>query len=94
VYDAYDKPLRLWGISAVDDQQLAGAFMKVGGGFFLWSVVIYVFFTKFAVRDDSAYDFKRPGTMPKAEIIGHDETPLTTADVEREFANTTPPPSD
>lgn len=94
VYDAYDKPLRLWGISAVDDQQLAGAFMKIGGGFFLWSVVIYVFFTKFAVRDDSAYDFKRRGAMPKAEITGHDETPLTTADVEREFANTTPPLSD
>jgi putative membrane protein len=25
VYDAYDKPIRLWGISAVDDQQIAGA---------------------------------------------------------------------
>ena len=24
--------------------------------------------------------------MPTAEIVGHDEAPLTTADVEREFA--------
>jgi putative membrane protein len=92
VYDAYDQPLRLWGISAVDDQQLAGAVMKVAGGFFLWSVVIYLFFKKFAVRDDEAYDFRRRGRIPSAEIIGHDEVPITTADVEREFAASTPPP--
>ncbi len=91
VYDAYDKPLRLWGISAVDDQQLAGAVMKTAGGFYLWGIVIFLFFKKFAVRDQTAYDFKRPGRMPSAEITGHDETPLTTADVEREFAGTIPP---
>ena len=28
--------------------------------------------------------------MPDAEIVGHDEDPLTTADVEREFASSTP----
>ena len=91
VYDGYDKPLRLWGISAVDDQQLAGAIMKTAGGFFLWGIVIFLFFKRFAVRDESAYDFKRSGKMPAAEIVGHDEAPLTTADVEREFASTTPP---
>lgn len=94
VYDAYDKPLRLWGISAVDDQQLAGAVMKVAGGFYLWSIVIYLFFVKFAIKDGEAYNFKRSGRIPIAEITGHDETPLTTADVEREFARSTPPPSD
>ena len=94
VYDAYDQPLRLWGISAVDDQQLAGAVMKVAGGLFLWSIVIFLFFRRFAVRDDDAYDFRRTGRIPAAEIIGNDDTPLTTADVEREFASTTPPPDD
>ena len=91
VYDAYDQPLRLWGISAVNDQQLAGAVMKVAGGFFLWSIVIYLFFKKFAVRDDEAYDFRRRGRIPAVEIVGHDEARLTTADVEREFAASTPP---
>jgi putative membrane protein len=91
VYDGYDIPTRLWGISAVDDQQLAGAVMKVAGGFFLWSIVIYLFFTRFADHTGESYDFKRPGRIPPAEITGHDEDPLTTADVEREFANTTPP---
>ena len=94
VYDAYDQPVRLWGISAVQDQQLAGAVMKVAGGLFLWSIVIFLFFKRFAVRDDDAYDFKRRGKIPQAEIVGHDDTPLTTADVEREFASTTPPSGD
>ena len=29
--------------------------------------------------------------MPTAEIVGHDEDPLTNADVEREFATTASP---
>jgi putative membrane protein len=91
VYSAYDKPLRLWGISAVSDQQLAGAVMKTLGGLYLWSIVIYLFFTKFAARHDESYDFKRRGKMPVAEITGHDEIPLTTADIEREFARSAPP---
>jgi putative membrane protein len=91
VYDSYDQPIRLWGISAVQDQQLAGAVMKVAGGLFLWSIVIFLFFKRFAVRDDDAYDFKRKGKMPAAEIVGNDDMALTTADVEREFASSTPP---
>jgi putative membrane protein len=91
VYQAYDKRVRLWGISAVDDQQLAGAVMKTAGGLFLWGIVIYLFFTKFAARHDESYDFKRRGKMPAAEIVGNDEVALTTADVERAFAGSVPP---
>ena len=91
VYRAYDKPLRLWGISAVDDQQLAGAVMKTAGGLFLWAIVIYLFFTKFAARHDESYDFKRRGKMPSAEIVGNEQIPLTTEDIEREFAKSVPP---
>jgi hypothetical protein len=32
--------------------------------------------------------------MPTAEITGHDESPLTTADVEREFARTPAAPTE
>jgi putative membrane protein len=92
VYDAYDQPLRLWGISVIDDQQLAGAIMKTAGGLFLWAIVIYLFFTRFASRHDESYDFKRRGRIPPAEITGHDEIPLTTADVERAFAESVAPP--
>lgn len=91
VYEAYDKPLRLWGISATTDQQLAGAIMKTGGGLFLWGIVIYLFFTRFAARHSESYDYRRGGgAMPDSEIVGHDEVLLTTEDVEREFAQTAP----
>ncbi|MFZ9015403.1 MAG: cytochrome c oxidase assembly protein [Ilumatobacteraceae bacterium] len=92
VYDAYDGPVRLWGISAVDDQQLAGAIMKTAGGLYLWAIVIYLFFKKFATRYEDSYDYKRTGRMPSSEITGHDEFPLTTADVERAFADSVAPP--
>ncbi len=91
VYKSYDTPLRLWGISAVEDQQLAGAAMKTGGGLFLWTIVIFLFFKRFAARHADSYDYRRGTTMPDSEIVGHDEVPLTTADVEREFATTNAP---
>jgi putative membrane protein len=91
VYDAYDRPDRLWGIGVISDQQLAGAVMKVAGGMYLWGIVIFLFFTKFAAGNDDSYDYKRKGKIPPAEITGHDEFPLTTEDVEREFAQSAPP---
>jgi putative membrane protein len=91
VYEAYDHPDRLWGIGVISDQQLAGAVMKTAGGLFLWGIVVYLFFTRFAANHTDSYDYKRKGKMPSTEITGHDEFPLTTEDVEREFARTSPP---
>jgi putative membrane protein len=91
VYSSYDKPLRLWGISAVNDQQLAGAIMKIAGGFFIWGIVIYLFFTKFAPRHGNSDDYRPDTQIPADEIVGHDDVPLTTADVEREFAGSASP---
>lgn len=92
VYRAYDTPVRLWGISVTDDQQLAGAIMKTAGGLFLWAIVIYLFFTRFAARNDESYDYRRGGRMPAAEITGNEERPLTTAEVEQAFAQSVAPP--
>ena len=39
VYKHYNQPVRVWGISATDDQQIAGAIMKIGGSMFLWALV-------------------------------------------------------
>ncbi len=44
VYGAYDHLPRLWDISVVNDQQYAGLFMKVGGGAYLWTLIIVIFF--------------------------------------------------
>jgi putative membrane protein len=44
VYKVYDRPYRLWGISVVNDQQSAGAIMKIMGGFYLWTLITIIFF--------------------------------------------------
>jgi len=45
VYSAYDDGgLRLWNIDVTDDQQMAGVFMKVVSGFYLWGIIIVLFF--------------------------------------------------
>jgi putative membrane protein len=44
VYKIYDRPYRLWGIDVINDQQAAGAFMKIIGGFYLWILITILFF--------------------------------------------------
>ena len=87
VYSSYDQPIRVWGLSVTADQQLAGAIMKTGGTIFLWTIIIFIFFRRFATSYQDEHNYRRGATMPSAEITGHDNVPLTTADVEREFAN-------
>ncbi len=86
VYKAYDIPIRVFGWSVTVDQQLAGAIMKTGGSLFLWSIVIFIFFRRFAHGYGEKQDYKRTAAP--------DETPLTTADIEREFASSTAPSTD
>ena len=89
VYKVYDKPYRLW-MSVTTDQQLAGAIMKVGGGIFLWTVVGYIFFKRFAAGFGTSQNYRRAGRIPTAEITGNDDIALTTADVEKAFAASVP----
>jgi putative membrane protein len=87
VYRPYgEQPVRVWGLSVTDDQQLAGAIMKTGGSIFLWSIIVVLWFTRFAAAHRADHDYHRGRLMPSAEITGHDEDPLTYDDVEREFA--------
>ena len=60
VYSSYDIEYRLWGISITADQQLAGAIMKTGGSLFLWAIVIFIFFKRFAAGYKSEHDYRRP----------------------------------
>ncbi len=92
VYEAYDIPVRVFGWSAAIDQQLAGAIMKLGGGVFLWTIVVYIFFTRFATEYKGAHNYRRgpSNKMPDAEIIATTDSELTTDDVERAFASSRP----
>lgn len=48
VYRLYDQPVRVWGVSVTDDQQIAGAIMKIGGAVFLWTIIVAMFITHIA----------------------------------------------
>lgn len=51
VYAAYEALPRLWGLSVLDDQLIAGLLMKIGGGAILWTAITVIFFT-WAVEED------------------------------------------
>lgn len=92
VYRHYDQPVRVWGISVTDDQQAAGAIMKIGGSIFLWTIIVIMYVRTFVrtFREENAHSLRRSARMPAAEITGHDELALTTADVQRAFERTAP----
>jgi putative membrane protein len=100
VYETYDIPVRVWGMSVQHDQQLAGAIMKTGGGIFLWTIIVFLFFKRFAgnyhAENDGSY--RRGVVIPDAELTGDPDAdtsrPLTTADVERAFAQVPAAPDD
>lgn len=79
VYKHYDTPVRVWGMSVATDQQLAGAIMKLGGSVFLWSIVIFMFFKRFAANFNAEQSYVRDAT-------------LTFEEVEQAFEKTPPAP--
>src|SRR5687767_4539801 len=44
VYEVYDIPQRMFGISVTTDQQVAGVIMKLGAGTYLWALIAVLFF--------------------------------------------------
>ena len=80
VYKHYNIPTRVWGVSVSNDQQIAGAIMKLGGSVFLWTIIVAMFFKHFVktFRDENKDDYHKV------------ETILTTADVERAFQASPP----
>ncbi len=47
VYKRYDVPVRVFGLSVEQDQQIAGAIMKLGGSVYLWSIILVIFIRHF-----------------------------------------------
>jgi putative membrane protein len=44
LYPAYAAAPRIWGISALTDQLVAGLIMKIAGGLYLWAFITVIFF--------------------------------------------------
>lgn len=44
IYSVYDTAVRAFGLNVLEDQQIAGLIMKIGGGFLIWGVITVLFF--------------------------------------------------
>ena len=66
LYPSYASAPRVWGMSPVQDMQLAGAIMKLGGGFILWAVILWVFASW--ATDESRTSGPSHGSRPSAEL--------------------------
>ena len=77
IYKFYGTVPHPFHLSAIADQQLAGALMKVAGGGILWGVIIVMFFRWYAEES------RRPKTR-RPDV-------LTWDDVAREFERIPPP---
>ena len=66
VYDVYGHAVRVWNVGVIDDQQSAGAIMKILGGFYLWALITILFF-KWATRQEALNarsEYERPAVVP------------------------------
>jgi putative membrane protein len=70
VYEAYDIPARMWDLSVTTDQQVAGLFMKLFVGGYLW-VIIAIRFFQWASRHMEA---ERHGvTLSERDVLTWDQ---------------------
>jgi putative membrane protein len=56
IYPVYGTFPRIWGISALTDQLLAGLEMKILGGFVLWGFITVIFFRWHAREERDGWD--------------------------------------
>lgn len=79
VYKHYDTPVRVWGVSVSDDQQMAGAIMKLGGSIFLWTIIGVMFvrtFVKTFRRENDGDYVRKPLTMAEVEKAFEESEPI------------------
>ena len=63
VYHSYVDLPRLWGLSVLDDQLIAGLIMKLGGGAVLWIAITVIFFS-WAAEEERAKGPPRYTSVP------------------------------
>jgi putative membrane protein len=78
VYKRYNIPVRVWGINVINDQQMAGAIMKVGGTMFMWTIIIFMFFRRFTAGFDADQGFRRvssasPGVTVEPRVLTYEQ---------------------
>lgn len=77
VYKRYNIPVRVWGLDVINDQQIAGAVMKVGGTLYLWAIIIYLFFKRFSKGFEEEQTYRRPKPASSAAPVAATEAAST-----------------
>ncbi len=70
VYDAYAVRGEFWGVSVIEDQQISGAIMKIGGTLILWSFIGYAFFKWYGIEEANARGPRQPGGSEDRQEMG------------------------
>ena len=78
VYKSYDIPVRVWGLSATIDQQLAGAVMKTGGSIFLWSIITFMYFRRFMAKFSAEQSYKQETLTFEEVTEAFEKSPAAT----------------
>jgi putative membrane protein len=82
IYPFYaNVPERLWGISAMDDQIIAGLVMKLAGGALMWGIMTTIFFRWFA--DEDRHTARAASAVTPA--VAPPPTPVQCDEVEEEL---------
>ncbi len=80
VYRAYDVPQRVFGMTVAADQATAGFIMKIGTGFYLWTLIAVIFF-KWAIRNQQADRANRP--VSERDVLTWDHVKAELDQLER-----------
>lgn len=71
LYAIYESKPKLWGVTALHDQQYAGLIMKIGAGLFLWSLITVVFFKWSAQESRRNDDLPPPAWQDLERQLSH-----------------------
>jgi putative membrane protein len=87
LYHVYETFPRLWGVTALSDQQVAGLIMKIGSGFYLWTVIAVIFFRWYESEERAGGRGDGGPGRPQADAPAPDADAdvLLWVDVEREL---------
>jgi putative membrane protein len=80
LYTSYEHGPRLWGLSVVGDQQLAGAVMKVIEGAYLWAIILVMMLRWLGAGRTKGADPYRGKLVTRAVPSGEGDQPDADAD--------------
>jgi len=78
IYHFYEHVPRLWGLSAGEDQRIAGLLMKLGGGLLLWLLIAVLFFKWHAAEEENDRQARRWRALERELDQGRDPTDWLT----------------